>query len=552
MKTIKLMILLFSVLAFFGLAKNSRAAVIPATSCNQPDVQQVLDQAQDGDIVQIPAGTCEWTQGISVGNFTAWNPPVFNTKAITIQGAGKDQTIIVNKNFVDANGRGGGLIGYATKLGGITRITGMTLDSSDPNLDPYGYNRATIGIQGYSQSFRIDNIHFKIASGNAITFDGDHFFGVVDHNTFDIIGHHGAFYLYQQYWNGKTDGSGSWTDPVYWGTEKAVYIEDNVFNHDPASGGSPWVLDGWNGARAVLRYNTLNDISIGGYHGTDTSFRSARSAEIYNNTITIAPNNVRDIGKAQLRGGSFLVFNNNETDPQAVPGAFGAGVWFVTNYRDFEPFGASWGKCDGSSPWDLNDNITYETGTHSGTSGSRVLTVSGKNWTTDQWAGYYVHDITKDQQNPSWPYYSALIVSNTADTITTTTHAINRNGDNLTWNNGDSFQILRPQACMDNRGRGKGDLILNNPPNYIPVNATTGTATWPHQELEPSYGWNNTLNGAPDKIYLENPWTEKEGRDFYNSPLPGYTPYIYPHPLTLGGGNIDTTAPSAPQGLTVQ
>ncbi|MEM7816250.1 MAG: hypothetical protein QXN71_03965, partial [Candidatus Aenigmatarchaeota archaeon] len=112
----------------------------------------------------------------------------FDTKAITIQGAGMNQTIIVNNNIVDSNGRGGVLFSYLTKLGGISRITGMTIDSSNSNLDPYGYNRGVITISGYSQTFRVDNIHFIIASGHAITTDGDHLFGVIDHNIFDRIG----------------------------------------------------------------------------------------------------------------------------------------------------------------------------------------------------------------------------------------------------------------------------------------------------------------------------------------------------------------------------
>jgi hypothetical protein len=363
---------------------------------------------------------------------------------------------------------------------------------------------------------------------------------------FDIIGHHGTFYVYHDTWGGQTIGNGSWAEPAYWGTEKAVYIEDNTFNHDVTTGGAPWVLDGWNGARAVLRYNTLNNIAVGGYHGTDTGTRSARSAEIYNNTISIDDPN-HNLGHADLRGGSFLIFNNSVTDPQAVPGYFGAVAWAIRNYRDFEPFNW-WGKCDGTSPWDLNDNVTYDTGSHSGANGSRVLTVAGKNWATDQWAGYYVHNVTKNQNSPSIEW-SALIVSNTANTITTTDAAIDRTGTQLTWDNGDSFKILHVQACLDDRGRGKGDLLSGDTSSII--NTVTGTASWPHQESEPTYGWNNTLNGAPTSIYSSNPWGEKEGRDFFNTPMPGYIPYTYPHPLTQGGSS-DTTPPAAPTGVRVQ
>ena len=41
-----------------------------------------------------------------------------------------------------------------------------------------------------------------------------------------------------------------------------------------------------------------------------------------------------------------------------------------------------------------------------------------------------------------------------------------------------------------------------------------------------------------------------EGRDYFSdTPLPGYTPYTYPHPLTGGGGTSPTPTP-APSGHT--
>jgi hypothetical protein len=57
--------------------------------------------------------------------------------------------------------------------------------------------------------------------------------------------------------------------------------------------------------------------------------------------------------------------------------------------------------------------------------------------------------------------------------------------------------------------------------------------------LEPAYSWNNvyTPTGAPVNIELASgAWALlQEGRDFYNNkPMPGYTPYTYPHPLVTG------------------
>jgi hypothetical protein len=82
--------------------------------------------------------------------------------------------------------------------------------------------------------------------------------------------------------------------------------------------------------------------------------------------------------------------------------------------------------------------------------------------------------------------------------------------------------------ALDQTGRGKGDLLTGD----APLNATTGTATWPHQASEPSYAWNNTYNGNPLTFISESVHIVAN-RDFFNAPLVGYTPYSYPHPLAL-------------------
>jgi hypothetical protein len=92
--------------------------------------------------------------------------------------------------------------------------------------------------------------------------------------------------------------------------------------------------------------------------------------------------------------------------------------------------------------------------------------------------------------------------------------------------------------CIDQCGRGKGDRMFGNIPTPIP---------WPHQAVEPVYAWSNTVSGAPARIgsgysmILEN-------RDYYNdTPMPGYTPLVYPHPLVsagFGASNITMLANS--------
>ena len=47
-------------------------------------------------------------------------------------------------------------------------------------------------------------------------------------------------------------------------------------------------------------------------------------------------------------------------------------------------------------------------------------------------------------------------------------------------------------ACIDQPGRGKGDLLTGSFPNK--VNSTTGTIHWPNQALEPIYFWGNVAS----------------------------------------------------------
>jgi hypothetical protein len=93
---------------------------------------------------------------------------------------------------------------------------------------------------------------------------------------------------------------------------------------------------------------------------------------------------------------------------------------------------------------------------------------------------------------------------------------------------GDQYQIHKVLIALDQPGRGQGDLISGDPPTPV---------AWPHQRLEPCYSWNNIHAPGGEHINF-NPAqstadTVRQGRDYFNdTPMPGYTPYTYPHPLT--------------------
>jgi MYXO-CTERM domain-containing protein len=82
-------------------------------------------------------------------------------------------------------------------------------------------------------------------------------------------------------------------------------------------------------------------------------------------------------------------------------------------------------------------------------------------------------------------------------------------------------------ACLDQVGRGAGTLLSGYPP--VP-------AAWPSEQIEPVYSWGNTFNGATG-VLIQGSVHVQASRDYFdNTPMPGYVPYPYPHPLTLVDG----------------
>jgi hypothetical protein len=480
----------FLLLAAVALSVVSTAYgnTINAVSCSQADVQSAIDSAQDGDTVLVPAGTSTWTIGITVN------------KGITLKGAGIDQTVIVdNTPYYD-------FIMLSTIEGNFYRLTGFTFRPGTVTKSIKGGGRATVNVTGQSKTVRIDHNKFDGHANKAISIIGGFVFGVIDRNEFFRPPGGGsiAVEVFHSSWNGVgSRGDASWADDSHWGTEKFVFIEDNKFW--TADGSHYFTTDSQDGGRYVFRYNTVTNGGGGGGHGTESGGRSrgARAAEVYGNTYSHTT--LRNLG--QIRSGTGVFFNNVAT------GKF-SEIWPPVNNRSYGGFGV-WPPSDGASPYDLNDGIIYDSGVHDGPPASATLVDTQKNWKVNFWSegGYSVHNVTKN--------LGSHAVSNTSNSFVTRQSAA---GQNVSFDPGDRYQILRVQLCMDQIGRGKGDLLSGQ--DAVPK-------AWPNQVSDPMYQWNNTINGK-----IAN-WSESGnphlalGRDFINAVKPGYKPYTYPHPLTL-------------------
>lgn len=177
------------------------------------------------------------------------------------------------------------------------------------------------------------------------------------------------------------------------------------------------------------------------------------------------------------------------------------------------------------------------------------------------------------------------------------------NGTGSRWDG--NTNTVSGYPCLDQPGRGQGDLLSGDFPNQI--NTRTGTISWPNQKLEPLYEWLNVggvvpgwgggyvANQAPSRIAINRDyylytsgftgatgmgsgpranrpasctpgvayWSTDQGGNWNtqngsandgtldtctatNTWTNGsYTPYAYPHPLAQGQTQAPATPPQA-------
>jgi len=509
------------------------ANTIKASSPSQPDVQTAINSAGNDDTVIVPAGTANWSSTLV---FTKGITLVGSTTTDSVAGTAKDQTII--QDSVPRVSGSGPFIKITTVLGNFYRVSGFTFQNGSATTSSVN---GAIQILGDSHSVRLDHCHFMPMTyqGPDVQIKGA-IFGVADHNVLEFTSKKAAFLFYAPNWpnpDGRagTNGDGSWATPTNFGSQEFFFVEDNYITNltSPFIEG-PGHTDDSMGARWVFRHNHCYDTEVQ-THGTECCrFRGGRAREVYNNDFHYA--HLHPYGG--IRSGVTITHDNTFDGVKPKSGMA------LEAYRAFFKFPGtplpSWGGGTGDNPWDSNDtrngpftensfnynpvNGLYESGTASSGSSKTALVDTTKNWAPNQWQ-YFVAKRVSDNQ-------VAFINSNASNTLTVTYYT--DSGGGAVWAAGDQYQIHRPLVLLDQPGRGQGDLIVGS----MPVNRATRRGTWPHEALEPTYSWNNIYipNGASVDVYahpLDNVKLQREGRDYYNNtPMPGYKPYTYPHPLT--------------------
>ena len=524
-----------------------------AASCNESDVNAVINgpthSAVNGDTIQIPAGSCTWTTGITITgvgiDITGTGTP--NNGSGTV-GAGTPNTTLVD------NANGPLFVFNGLIYGQTAKVELLTMSASGAGANSI---RGSVAFSGACTSngcanVRVDNINYTSGTWENALAGGyilvTNVFGVADHNTASesTAASPTLTQIVYNSWQGVGDwGDNSFATADTFGTGQAFYVENNSLsgvrgtdNDVPASGNA-------GGARYVCRFNTVTNMSGTGVcsaHGTAWGgrFRGQRQVEVYYNTVSGSACNAM-IG---LISGTGYYFSNAYTSG-------GCNSSVSLDIARFEETGEPWNSCNGTQPWDQSPFTSASQCLDQPGHGPGLLLQGGSD---SSQAGMILMSnpgvsCSGASVGTCWPNPALDPVYEAGETVAGGTPGF---GWVAVANDGSSTRILAnrdfyaevsqsaqsSQTSPFNGTSGTGYGTLAN----RPTTCTPYVGYWATDQGT----WNTSGSGGQGELFIctaTNTWTLS------------YTPYTYPHPLTTGGtsvGNSPTPAPPTSLTATVQ
>jgi hypothetical protein len=524
---------------------RAHSQTITAASCNSSDVQAAFNAVTiSTTTVNIPAGTCTWatqvTLSVPTGSTTL---SVFGAGSLTTTGGG-DQTIIVD-NIASNNAP---LLIVTGSSSSLFRMAGITFEGGS-GLVKYG---GVIGVSGNSQNIRFDHSHIKTTTYNPANASAGFRLqgctgGVADHNIVDNPSGSVSNSIVED--NGGTcyndavgQGDQSWAHSTSLGTSNFFYMENNVFNNGVSN-------DCTFGGRFVARFNTYNMTSPAPSVQTHPTVggrtRGCRAWEVYQNTFNAASGNYMN-AVFFVSSGTGVFWGNTIPSSSASGGTgYGSVIQLHSMRRDNTTYTesappAGWGYCGTSfngsgSNWDQNTNIStgYHCMDQPGQGIGDLLTggftsdgSGSNNVTNSATACAYGSSCAspREAQEPiyEWTDNYSLVPNNPSQLLNDTSSgtAFFNNTDYYLWCNASSQSGCT--SFTGTTGVGSGMLAAR------PSTCTIGVAYWATDQGS----WNQSGSGGQGELFkctATNTWTLF------------YTPYTYPHPLTVTG-----LAPSPP------
>lgn len=328
-----------------------------AADCEEASIQTAIDAATDGEVVNIPDGSCTWTSAsidVPAINIGAKGIHLKGGGSYAVDGSNNDAgtwplTITLTDfatlgAFVSAIEVDNPTAGETVEISGI-KFTG-TFGYGGTN--PYG----VIGVEATNTADVLvhDNLFDEISGHPFATqnaYDGGQiFYKNYVYNT-DCQAN-GMIEVGDQ--SEDAEGNGSWTFAPDWGGTTWLFVEDNTFWDECGSDISTPnnKVDTLRGGRFVWRYNWMRHSFISN-HGSESgaspgnSPRGGTAMEVYNNTMFGNDDGGGGYYESavQLRSGSGRITDNTVDKYQNLVKGWNPRVG--TSYFDF-------GQCDVSPP----------------------------------------------------------------------------------------------------------------------------------------------------------------------------------------------------------
>ena len=292
-----------------------------AASCSTDEVSSCVTDASSktGEVViNLPSCSVTWSSPVAVNMSSGWT----NVTALTIQGNGSAPTTGSAGNTVLNNGG----FTLTTKTTKKIRVSNITLTGTGTaNSSNFFWITGTTKVS-LGGGFRLDHISFN--GGHALQIYAGDAYGVIDHCNGGTKGQFSGIIWGTDHYLGG--GNASWAAGADLGGADAVYFEDNTLVNTDTT--KKWMIcDGVNGARVVVRYNSLTDYYISG-HDASSVDRGIVQYEAYNNYFYSTGSQMN--APIDIRGGTGVIANNDietvSNNPFYNPPLSGVGM---ANYR---------------------------------------------------------------------------------------------------------------------------------------------------------------------------------------------------------------------------
>lgn len=529
----------------------AHATTWTAASCNTADVQTAINSAAEGDTVDIPAGTCTWTSGVTLSG-----------KGIDIQGAGSSRVIAISSSTLalatgsltltiqgadpghptpsitdgetlsieetgtEANFMTGTVTSYNSGTGQL--VMNITSDGGTCGVPQYQSNckRWLVATDPASPTVIVNN-----APGSSLSAGG--LFQIAEDTSFHTsIG------------NFQVTAGATYQDNViqvnYTSGGEAVLIHDIRITGNPNNTGPP------DGNAVMIVMNTNRGV-------------------IWNCSFESNPYNVSTLGAISVQQDASDVTNSwTSVSNMGSLDTTGQGEVFAEDNDYHAMNGATSTDNNGRATWrySLYDNSGVQThGADTSNFGQRYFEFynntmvfegynDGSTFNVTQW--FYLRGGTAVIYNNTIPALSSTDYGNKLDVNMTTMNLQRSAGPNPCWGSGfTTAGEYYPAPRQVGMGYVTGTGTANYPPGGV-TNAHDDSITYVG-DSEPLYMWGNTrspLNvGTSD--YGGSACTSPDasanyiqaGRDYVNGSTakPGWSAYTWPHPLEPSGTNYSLT-----------